>query len=111
VVYYAAAQPDLWIAPLSEIADWQQSISHVTTSVKRQYSARTAYGEQPMVFSVSNESAQDIAGLALELPFAVGRAAVDGKMLALTPAVPGSQFLVLDIQAHQTLEVEAWPTT
>lgn len=104
VVGYAAQQRDagrLWIAPLAEIADWQQALAQVTV---------TADGEQPaldggaLTFRVTNASARTLNGLTLNLPFAPARAAADGQGVRIDGA-----RVILDAPPGQSLEVAVWP--
>ncbi|KAB8142671.1 polysaccharide deacetylase family protein [Chloroflexia bacterium SDU3-3] len=101
VVAYAAAQRDagrLWVAPLSEIADWQQALDMVTLDVRTN-------NDQTMVITVTNTSSLELSGLALRVPASVRRAEAAGTAMAL----PGAGLLTLDVAPGQRVEVTLWP--
>jgi hypothetical protein len=106
VVAYAARQRDagqLWIAPLAEIADWQAAIADV--SIENVELRSQSDESTPMLsFTIHNGSQRDLSGVTLKLPFQPKKIVVENSIL-------NSQFsiLQLDIQAGQTLEVQAWP--
>jgi hypothetical protein len=107
VVGYAARQRDagkLWIAPLAEIADWQQARAQVRLEMR---DWRVESQESPLVVKVTNASNRDMEGLTLMLPFSARQATVDGQDLKSQISDPRS--VVLNIRAGQTLEVQAWP--
>jgi hypothetical protein len=109
VVGYAARQRDagqLWIAPLAEIADWQAAIAELRIE-NEEWRNRGDESTSTLTFSVHNGSQRDLSGVTLKLPFQPKKIAVNGVIL-------NSQFSILnsmqlDIQAGQTLEVQAWP--
>jgi hypothetical protein len=109
VVGYAARQRDagqLWIAPLAEIADWQAAIAELRIE-NEEWRNRGDESTSTLTFSVHNRSQRDLSGVTLKLPFQPKKIAVNGVIL-------NSQFSILnsmqlDIQAGQTLEVQAWP--
>jgi hypothetical protein len=108
VVGYAAQQRDagaLWIAPLAEIADWQQAIAEVRTENRE---PRTDASGSALSFAVINGSQQDLSGVTLKLPFLPQKITVDGTILNTQTAMLDS--MVIDIRAGQTMEVQAWPT-
>jgi len=107
VVGYAAHARDdgkLWIAPLAEIADWQQALDEVR--VERAELRVESVGT-PLKLKITNGSQRSLDGLTLELPFDVQRYTVNGAQ----PTTRNAQhnLLELDIRAGQTLEVLAWP--
>jgi hypothetical protein len=107
VVRYAAGQRDagkLWIAPLAEIADWQQAVSEVRI---QNVEARSQEPGTPLHFSATNDSTRDLRGLTLVLPFRPKQIVVDGNVLNSKSWLLNS--LVLDVRAGQTVEVQAWP--
>ncbi len=57
VVRRAATDPAIWVAPFSQIADWQRAVSHVKI---------TALPDGR--FQATNPSAADLVGLTLQLP-------------------------------------------
>ncbi len=103
VVRYAAQQRDtgaLWIAPLAEIAAWQQALRELRIEdVELKNSEAGA-----LAFNVINGSDQDLNGLTLRLPFTPKQITVDGNIL-------NSQFSILnlDVRAGQTVAVVIWP--
>jgi hypothetical protein len=112
VIGYAAAQRDagkLWIAPLAEIADWQQAIAQVRTQTQERAPAGSTDEQGGMLsFVVSNDSQRDLKGLTMFLPFEPKRVALNGDDSGSQFSVLGSR-LVVDIRAGETVEVQAWP--
>ncbi len=109
VVRYAAARRDageVWIAPLAEIAAWQQALGQVTLT-GHEPGARGGAG-QALVFTITNGSITDLNRLSLSLPFEPARLAVDGSEADSRYTILGSQLLI-DLKAGQTMEVTAWP--
>lgn len=106
VVRYAATRPGLWVAPLHEIAAWQQAREAVTLEVQ----AVPAHGEPsesaPLTFRIHNGSSRSLEGLTLRLPFEARRVLLDDGQ---EYAARDTRLLVLDMRAGQTLEVQAWP--
>lgn len=103
VVRAAAERRDageLWIAPLAEIAAWQQALAEVNIVVQE---GRTNNADGPLHFKVTNASNQDLDGLTLKVPFKISRADNNVKML------PSSFILLPSLPAGQSLEVTAWP--
>jgi hypothetical protein len=110
VVEYAARQRDagaLWIAPLVEIAGWQQAITQVRTE-NREPRTKNQGSENQLSFAVINESQRDLQGVTVLLPPEIERVTVNGEDSGSRFSVLGSA-LVLNIQAGETLEVLAWP--
>ena len=114
VVRYAAQQRDagkLWIAPLIEIADWQQALAdvHVIPSNKTKAGDNSSQQELggPVTFTVVNRSPHDLQGLTLMLPFKIKQVVVNQQHLASDAWL--LNLLSVDIRADQTLEVTAWP--
>jgi hypothetical protein len=107
VVRYAAEQRDagkLWIAPLAEIADWQQAVAGIRI---QNAAASSQQLDSPLQFSATNDSARDLRGLTLLLPFKPRQVTVDGQILNSGSSLLNS--LVMDVHAGQTVEVQAWP--
>jgi hypothetical protein len=109
VVGYAARQRDagkLWVAPLAEIADWQAAIAELR--IENEQLRSQGDESTPMLsFTIHNGSQRDLSGVTLKLPFQPKKIVVDHSIL-------NSQFSILNsmqlnIQAGQTLEVQAWP--
>jgi hypothetical protein len=107
VVRYAAEQRDagkLWIAPLAEIADWQQAVAGIRI---QNAAASSQQLDSPLHFSATNDSTRDLRGLTLLLPFKPRQVTVDGQILNSGSRLLNS--LVMDVHAGQTVEVQAWP--
>ena len=107
VVDYAARARDtgqLWVAPLAQIADWQQALTEVRIQKSEVMSQDQGAS---LVFTVMNNSGRDLHGLTLQLPFDAKRVAIDG--VEGGARFPAPSALALDIRAGQTLEVVAWP--
>jgi peptidoglycan/xylan/chitin deacetylase (PgdA/CDA1 family) len=105
VVAYAAGRPDLWIAPLAEIAAWQQARARVELTT-------APLPERGLRASVTNGSAQRLDGLTLKLPFAPAHGQLldqAGRVLAVYDAAQESRQIVITLEAGQTLEVRVWP--
>jgi peptidoglycan/xylan/chitin deacetylase (PgdA/CDA1 family) len=92
----------VWIAPLAEIADWQQAVAQLRIE------PHTPDAHAPLDFTITNTSAHPLNGVTLELPFAPTRVAVDGNAAGGSFAVHGTS-LTLTIPAGQAVEVQAWP--
>ncbi len=101
VVRYAAEQRDagrLWIAPLSEIADWQQSTALVGIQEVRE-------PDGTLTVRLSNRSGRDLSRLTVLLPFAPARVQVDGQNHDLRRGT----MMVIDLPDGNAVEVRAWP--
>jgi hypothetical protein len=109
VVGYAAQQRDagkLWIAPLAEIADWQAAVAELKIE-NVEWRNQGDSAAPTLSFTIQNVSERNLSAVTLKLPFQPKKISVDGVIL-------NSQFSILnsmqlDIQARQTLEVQAWP--
>jgi hypothetical protein len=104
VLSYAARQRDtgaLWIAPLAEIADWQQAIAGVRTENRE---PGTDSSGSTLGFAVINESQQDLSGVTLKLPFQPQKITIDGALLDHP-----SSMLSINLHAGQAVEVLVWP--
>ena len=104
VVQYAAAkrdQGDLWIAPLSEVADWQQARErvHIRTSAMLAHST-----QQPIRVTVENKSAHRLDGMTLKFPVSIQRATING----VAAQVVDNTYLVLNSPAQQAIEILVW---
>ncbi len=102
VIDYVAGQPDVWIAPLSEIADWQQALEHAHITI-----IEPTADANPLAFRVTNNGQRDLNRLALTLPFLPTRLTVDGDERGAALSDPPT--LIVDLRAGQTMEVELWP--
>jgi hypothetical protein len=102
VVDYVAEHPDIWVAPLREIADWQQAVRQVQIAE----SGRRANEEQQDMLQckITNTSEHDLQDLTLRLAFAPGRVVIDGEQ----QTTEGTEDIVMDIAAGQTREVVVW---
>jgi hypothetical protein len=103
VVQHAAAARDagsLWIAPLAEIADWQQSSAtlNIATSELNQ-------NDGSLNIIIDNSQGTNLNGLGLQLPFTVARYTVNNT----ERKTHNSKLITLDLPAGQTVEVQAWP--
>ena len=118
VVRYAAVQRDagkLWIAPLSEIADWQQGRAAVSIQGSGGIGQGSGDGEASanslalqrriMQFSVANNGEHDLYGVTLKLPVASVWATVDGVRVPIQNA----KLSIQNLSAKQTVEVVIWP--
>jgi hypothetical protein len=106
VVGYAAQQRDagkLWIAPLAEIAEWQAASAELRIE-NEEWRNRDDIATSTLSFTIHNGSQRNLSGVTLKLPF-------EPKKIMIDKSILNSQFstLHLDIQAGQTLEVQAWP--
>ncbi|NOK61594.1 MAG: polysaccharide deacetylase [Chloroflexi bacterium AL-W] len=102
VVEYAAEQQragDVWIAPLIEIAAWQQAREQVAVE------AVPSADEASQTFRVTNGSERKLAGLTLQLPFVPQQIKMNDQVVDTTD----STTLMIDIEAGQTVEVTLWP--
>jgi hypothetical protein len=105
VVRYAARSRDagkLWIAPLAEIADWQQSSSKLKVLSSK---LSNGEGEHTLKFMIDNSQGTNLSGLTLQLPFIAGRYRVNGAEYE----TQRSRIITLNVAAGETLEVQAWP--
>lgn len=107
VLRYAANQPDLWIAPLSDIADWQAAIAEVR--VENVVLPSQPSSESALSFTLTNNSDRDLEGVTVELPFAAARIAVNGQFLNVEALAAQGRTAMLNVPARQTMEVEVWP--
>lgn len=106
VVAHAAAQRDagaLWIAPLAEIAGWQQSLDAVRVVPDQ----RPAADGRPLSVRIVNGNQHALNGLTLKLPFQAARAELPHPFIQPTLRQP--DLVVLDLPAQQTLELTLWP--
>ncbi len=103
VLRYATSQPDLWIAPLTEIADWQQGLAAVTVRTERVDSMA------PLLLRVTNASSHNLSGLTLSLPMDVERVTLNDNAPGMAAVLRTPRTLVLNVAAGQTMEVQAWP--
>lgn len=106
VVRYAAAQDDLWIAPLREIAEWQHALAEISIQMVDDSGQDDA---APLRFAVINDGSRDLSGVTLTLPFETHHVTIDGQ--TLESPIANLQSLILDVRAGQTLEVQAWPAS
>lgn len=109
VVRYAATRPDVWIAPLREIADWQQAREAVRIQIDPPSSPNTAANEDgsslPFTVTVANHSNRDLEGLTLRSDLPIGQGRLDGQPLEMkTP-----HEIPFAVRAGQTRELQLWP--
>ncbi len=102
VVDYVAEHPDIWVAPLREIADWQQAMHQVQIAAPGR---RANEEQQDMVqCRITNNSDRDLQDVTLRLTFSPGRVVIDGEQ----QTTEGAEDIVMDIAAGQTREVAVW---
>ncbi len=104
VVAYAARRQsagELWIAPLTEIADWQHALTRVRITMSETHNDGAA-----LAVRISNDSAIDLKGLTVFLPVVPGRILIDG---ASNRSVTHGKRMSLDLAAGTTVEVVVWP--
>lgn len=89
VVQYAAERPDVWVAPFSQIADWQRGVSQVQIHILDN-------GD----YQVRNASDLDLAGLTIALPAGATGASLSGDDL---PVSAGQ--VTIDLGAGQSIEL------
>ncbi|GAB4206582.1 MAG: polysaccharide deacetylase family protein [Roseiflexaceae bacterium] len=105
VVRYAAAKRDqgqLWIAPLSEVADWQQALALVRVGTAE---ATSVEGQQAIRLTVENTSDTPLAGLTIGMAAPIQRASAEKADVQ----VLDERYVVLDLPARQTIELVVWP--
>jgi hypothetical protein len=103
VVRHAAQARDagrLWIAPLAEITDWQQSSSKLKV-----LSSELNQNDGSLKFMIDNSQGTNLNGLALQLPFTVARYTLNNQELK----THNSKLITLNLPAGQTVEVQVWP--
>jgi hypothetical protein len=103
VVRYAAQQRDagqVWIAPLAEIADWQQSSAKLKV-----LSSELSQSNQSLTFMIDNSEGTNLDGLTIQLPFTAARYTMNGA----EAKTQNSKLITLNLPAGQTVEVQAWP--
>ncbi|HEU4326783.1 MAG TPA: polysaccharide deacetylase family protein [Roseiflexaceae bacterium] len=106
VVAYAAGQRDagrLWIAPLAEIADWQQALGRVELS---EWADAPPAPGAAMRLRIVNNSDRPLDGLTLALPFRAVRAESDSP--DAPPSLPAPDRMRLRLAPGQTLRVTLW---
>ena len=104
VVDYAVQKREageLWIAPLSEVADWQQALALVSI----QGSEGNQAEDSSLTWTVTNGSGINLQGLTVNMPVKIQRATVDGKEIPILD----SETLILNLSAQQGREVVVWP--
>jgi peptidoglycan/xylan/chitin deacetylase (PgdA/CDA1 family) len=89
VVRRAAENPAVWVAPFSQIADWQRGVEQVQIHLLADGS-----------YEVRNLSQLDLAGLSIELAPGARRAQVNGDDLAIRDG-----RVMIDLGAGQTVEL------
>ncbi|MBX0327337.1 polysaccharide deacetylase family protein [Oscillochloris sp. ZM17-4] len=89
VVRYAAEDPAVWVAPFTQIADWQRGVEQVQIHLL-----------SDGVYEVRNRSQLDLAGLSIELPPGARRASLSGDDLAISDG-----RVTIDLGAGQSAEL------
>lgn len=110
VVSYAASREQLWIAPLPEIADWQQAIAGVEIRTENAEPGTENAEQGSFIFTITNRSDHTLEDLVLRFPFAVEKASIANQAEPSAPAVLCSSVLcALTLPAETTIEVQIWP--
>jgi peptidoglycan/xylan/chitin deacetylase (PgdA/CDA1 family) len=105
VVRTAVEHPDVWVAPLSEIADRRQAIAALEISL-----VPDDTGDNIQRIMLHNPGNIDLYGLTLRSPLALERATLAGDDLPLrVDPTDGTTLLLLDLAAGETREVWLWP--
>ncbi|NJP07411.1 MAG: polysaccharide deacetylase family protein, partial [Chloroflexaceae bacterium] len=94
---------DIWVAPLAEIADWQQALAQVTLETQ------SPGADGGLQLRLYNGSERRLEGLTLQLPWSAGRVMVDGREIIETQGA--TDQLIITIDAGQTQEIAVWPAT
>jgi hypothetical protein len=104
ILQYAAQKCDLrelWIAPLSKIADWQQARSTVSIQI---VGVGSKNDPQQITFVITNNRLVDMQQLTVKMPLKIQRATVDGMAVPLL----STELFMLNLAAGQRAEVIAW---
>jgi hypothetical protein len=110
VVSYVVGRGDIWVAPLSEIANWQiarmtldiTTLSEPTTSLER--------GERvAQRYRIQNPSPYPLIGLMIDVPSGMADVAMNHEIVP-REQWQGSGWLRIDLAAGQSIEVTLWPT-
>lgn len=104
VVDYTCSQPDVWVAPLREIAGWQQALAQVHIQPQPTDAPETG-ADMPHTFLVTNNSSETMEALTLRVAPATRRVTVDGR----EETMDSSGQIVTTLLPHQSLEVNIWP--
>lgn len=110
VVRYVVQDRRIWVAPLSEIAAWQQAVGALQIERLPQPSAQ----DGALTFRVSNPTATDLVGLSLYLPTATQRVALDGDELVHASSSgdygwqPAAGLATFDLPAGRSVEIRVW---
>lgn len=107
VIAAAARQRDagrLWIAPLAEIAAWQQALDRVELAV---WADAPAAPGAALRLRITNGSALSLEGLTLALPIRATR--VEADRPEARPTLPAPDRLRLSLAPGQSLRVTLWP--
>jgi hypothetical protein len=110
-----AQDPQIWAAPLSEVADWQAAVEEVRVE---QGAVQSTDGAEVQTFTLSNPTDRDLVGLSIHLPATTQRVLFQGEELErfgrrLPRGVgwwPAAGFATIDLAAGQTVEIEIWRT-
>ena len=97
----------LWIAPLAEIADWQQALARVKIT-ELPPAANTQELAPAVNIRITNTGSHDLDGLSMAFPFTPGKLLIDGSASAPGFEQSGTD-LTMTLRAGQTVEVHAWP--
>lgn len=114
VVRAAAESPQVWVAPLSEIAAWQQGVAQVLVQGMEGgqgaggADAIRPDGASPRTFTVTNQGRMSLVGLTLAIPAGTTAVAVSGDQLSPEAWAPRMQ-LTIDLAPGAELEVTVWP--
>jgi peptidoglycan/xylan/chitin deacetylase (PgdA/CDA1 family) len=109
VVRYTAENPNVWVAPFSEIAAWQQAVREVRVEqvTDKETGGQGDKETRPLTYRVSNMSGISLPGLTLQIPAGVTEVAINGDVVSA--ALYKENSIVLDLLAGGSAEVTLWP--
>lgn len=114
VVQRVATDERLWVAPMREIADWQQARMAITIEHASEAGSDDDVSAAPLTMTLYNGSDRDLEGATLRLPFAIERIHIqDHHGYEGGEAIPllcdtDSPYCRLTINAGQRVTIQAW---
>ena len=102
VVRHAAENRQVWVAPFSAIAGWQQALGEL-----RIVNGELRNEDQSMTTTIYNDGDRALAGLTLHIPPNTAQVALNGDIL--TAEAWAQSSLVLDLAAGRSAEIQLWP--
>jgi peptidoglycan/xylan/chitin deacetylase (PgdA/CDA1 family) len=106
VVRYAATQPGVWVAPLREIANWQQAREQVRLEMQPREDAVSS--EQPLHVTITNASNRALEQLTMRTAHPHEQVTIDGQEQQPGEDMEERYTIMLDIQAGQTRAIQVW---